>query len=355
MSLINSSPYERGPIRPPSESHSLLIRVTRNCPWNKCEFCPIYKQNRFEKRPVGDILKDIDAAAAFHGDVFRTAFLQDANSLLLDTEDLVTVLAHLKKKFPSVVRVTSYARVRTAARKTVQELERLHKAGLSRLHIGLESGYDALLSYMKKGSTAAHAVEGGKRVKQAGISLCFYVLLGLGGKLRLEKKETWRTNAVETANVLNRVDPHYIRIRTLTVREGSPLYERQKKGEFRPASDADTVREELLMLENLDVTSFFISDHVTNVLMDIRGTFPEDKAGLIALARKYLRLTEQEQWNFRLGTLFRFFGVFPHYLSFNDFFNPQKREAVMSAIEKMEKDDPGSSLRLYRRLVSHLV
>jgi len=344
--MIHNSPYEVGPIRPPSEANSLLIRVSRNCPWNKCEFCPIYKRFPFEKRPVEDILKDIDAASETHGDVFRTAFLQDANSLLLKTPDLLKVIVHLKQRFPSIERVTSYARARTVARKTVDELKQLQKAGLSRLHIGLETGYDALLAYMKKGMTADMAVEAGLRIKQSGISLCFYVIIGLGGQLKLENKETWREHAVETAKVLNRVDPDYIRVRTLTVREGSPLFEKQKEGEFKGACDADLVREELLMIEYLDVTSQFVSDHATNILMDIRGKFPEDKEKLITIAKRYLVLSEGEQLNFRLGTLFRFFGYSPNYRNFEDFFNLEKRAEMQTLIDRMEAEESGSSTNL---------
>ena len=352
---MSSSPYEVGPIRPPSEANSLLIRVSRNCPWNKCEFCPIYKRFPFEKRPVVDILKDIDAAFETHGDVFRTAFLQDANSLLLKTPDLLKVIVHLKQRFPSIDRVTSYARARTLARKTVDELKQLQKAGLSRLHIGLETGYDALLTYMKKGMTADMAVEAGLRIKKSGISLCFYVIIGLGGQLRLENKDTWREHAVETAKVLNRVDPDYIRVRTLTVREGSPLYEKQQEGEFKRACDADLVKEELLMIEHLDVTSQFVSDHSTNILMDISGRFPEDKEKLITIAQRYLELSEKEQMNFRLGTLFRFFGYSPNYRNFEDFFNLEKRAEMLTLIDRMEAEESGSSTNLLHRLNTMLV
>jgi len=351
----NNSSYEVGPIRPPSEANSLLIRVSRNCPWNKCEFCPIYKRFPFEKRPVEDILKDIDTAAETHGDAFRTAFLQDANSLLLKTPDLLKVMAHLKNRFPGVERVTSYARARTVARKTVYELKQLQKAGLSRLHIGLETGYDALLAYMKKGMTADMAVEAGLRIKQSGISLCFYVIIGLGGQLRLEDNETWREHAVETAKVLNRVDPDYIRVRTLTVREGSPLFEKQQEGEFKRSSDADLVKEELLMIEHLNVTSQFVSDHSTNILMEIKGKFPEDKEKLIAIAKRYLALSEEEQLNFRLGSLFRFFGYSPNYRNFEDFFNFEKRAEMQTLIDKLEAEESGSSHRLLLRLSNMLV
>jgi radical SAM superfamily enzyme YgiQ (UPF0313 family) len=272
-------PYEVGPIRPPSEAASLLIRVTRNCPWNKCEFCPTYKGTRFERRPVEEVLQDIDKAAAFHGDVFRTAFIQDANSLVMKTDELVQVLSRLRERFPSVERVTSYARARTVARKSVEELEQLRDAGLSRLHIGLESGYDPLLEYMKKGVTSDLVIEGGKKVVRSGISLSLYVVLGLGGRLRLEGEETWRNHALHTARVLSEVNPDYIRVRTLTIKQGMPLFEKLVSGEFEESSDAEKVREERVLIDNLEVTSYFASDHSTNVLMDVRGQLPQDKEG----------------------------------------------------------------------------
>ncbi len=339
--MFGGLPYEVGPIRPPSEAASLLIRATRNCPWNKCEFCPTYKGLKFERRPLEDILGDMDKAAAFQGDVFQTAFIQDANSLVMKTDDLVEVIAHLKEKFPSVRRITSYARARTVARKTVAELRQLHEAGLSRLHIGLESGYDPLLKYMQKGVTSGLVIEGGKKVVESGISLCLYVVLGLGGRLRLEGKETWRNHALHTGRVLNQVNPDYIRVRALTIKEGMPLYDKLVSGEFEPSSDAEVVREEQLLIENLEVTSYFASDHSTNVLMDVRGQLPEDKEGMLSIIEQYLGLSEAEQLNFRLGTLLRHFGYEPNYRSFGEFFVPSKREAVRAVIDGLEREKPG--------------
>jgi len=265
------------------------------------------------------------------------------------------VITYLKQRFPAIERVTSYARARTIARKTVDELKELQKAGLSRLHVGLETGYDALLSYMKKGMTADMAVDAGLRIKHSGISLCFYVIIGLGGQLRLENKETWREHAGETAHVLNQVNPDYIRVRTLTIREGSPLFEKTQRGEFKKAYDADLVKEELFMIEHLDVNSQFVSDHATNILMDIRGKFPEDKDKLIKIAKRYLALSEDEQLNFRLGTLFRFFGYSPNYRNFEDFFNLEKKAELQTLMDKMEAEEPGSSTNLLLHLNNMLV
>jgi radical SAM superfamily enzyme YgiQ (UPF0313 family) len=353
--IFGGLPYEVGPIRPPSEAASLMIRATRNCPWNKCEFCPTYKGTRFERRPLEHILGDIDRAAEFHGDVFQTAFIQDANSLVMKTDELVQVLSRLKERFPSVRRVTSYARARTVARKSLEELKQLHEAGLSRLHIGLESGYDPLLGYMNKGVTSDLAIEGGKKVVESGISLCLYVVLGLGGRLRLEGEETWRNHALHTARVLNEVNPDYVRVRTLTIKEGMPLYEKLVSGEFEESSDAEKVREEQLLVEKLDVTSYFASDHSTNILMDVRGQLPEDKEDMLSIMERYLGLSELEQVNFRLGTLFRYFGYEPNYASFGDFFVPAQRELVTEVIRKLEQQQPGRSRELVAELNRMLI
>lgn len=345
------SPPEVGPIRPPSEAGSLLIRATRNCPWNKCEFCPVYKKDRFEKRPVEDITRDIDTFTSY-GVMYQTAFLQDANSLIMKTEDLVRVVSHLKNKFPSVHRVTSYARARTVSRKTVEELKKLREAGLTRLHIGLESGYDALLEYMKKGVTSEQAIEAGKKVKEAGISLCFYIILGLGGHLKLEGEETWKKHALKTARVLNAVDPDYIRVRTLAVRQGSPLYEKMMRGEFEKASDAEAVREEELLVKNLDVTSLLVSDHITNVLMDVRGKLPEEREKMLSIIRDYLGKSEEEKLLHRLETVFAAMGYSPQYLVFNEFFNLKKHKTMKEVIEEMETCAPGSVKKLLDRLLA---
>ncbi len=51
--------FEQGPIRPPSEARSLLIRLTRNCSWNKCLFCGVYKGTQFSRRSRKEIKADI--------------------------------------------------------------------------------------------------------------------------------------------------------------------------------------------------------------------------------------------------------------------------------------------------------
>ena len=357
--------FQLGPIRPPSEAYSLLIRATKNCPWNRCKFCHIYKGQRFELRPVEEVKKDILAAEAiqdglkalawksgyggsveavaaavlqnppneayfnialwlYHGGT--SAFLQDANTLIMRTPDLIEIIKFLKETLPSITQVTSYARSKTAAKKKPEEMKALHEAGLSRLHIGLESGYDPLLEYMDKGVTAADHIKGGKNIVASGISLCEYVLLGLGGK------KMWREHAVETAKVLNQIDPAFIRVRTLTVKEGMPLYEEVQNGSFVRLNDEEIVEEEKLLIENLDCSAYFVSDHITNLLQELEGKLPDDKDKMLAAISRFQSLSPEERHNFRVG---RRVGI---YSQLDDMADEQKHELAGHAIEKLSDD-----------------
>lgn len=329
---------EQGPIRPPNEAYSLLIRVTRNCPWNRCAFCRTYKGERFSIRPVEEIKDDIrtvkeisqkmktiswnqglggevDASLVrtvfgkphLYNEAFQrvalwlygggdTVFLQDADNLRMEADDLAEVVFFLRETFPDVRRITTYARSKTVYGMEAEKLKALREAGLSRLHIGLESGYDPLLDFMKKGVTAREHVEAGKKVKASGLELSEYVILGLGGQ------ERWKPHAIETARVLNHIDPAFIRVRTLKVLRDMPLYSKIEANEFTVSTDDDIVREEALFIDELDgITSYFTSDHILNLLEEVEGQLPDDKPRMREMIKRYLTLPEEKRRNFRLG------------------------------------------------------
>ena len=333
-----TSSFEQGPIRPPSEHKSLLIRVTRNCPWNKCAFCHSYRDAKFSLRPTADVKQDIQAAGRIaeeirtlswqlgeggritdrianaiwqqggpHDDHYRSiaawlyyggesVFLQDADSLILKTEDLLEILACLRETFPSVTRITTYCRSKTAARKSVEEFRQLRDAGLSRIHIGMESGYDPLLKLIRKGTTAAEHVKGGRRIVESGISLSEYVIPGLGGV-------RWsREHAEETAGVINQINPHFVRLRSLHIVRDSALYDMMKNGAFTPLDDEAVLREIRLFIESLDgIETTLVSDHILNLMEELEGKLPQDKGKMLALIDRYFALPAQDRIIFRLG------------------------------------------------------
>jgi radical SAM superfamily enzyme YgiQ (UPF0313 family) len=348
--------FEIGPIRPPSEggSRSLLIRATRNCPWSLCKFCygTPYNRERFQLRSVEEIKRDIDAAKAnselieviakklggidwaarlidpsflynksfteldqnelrnFQSvtNVFnwlrsgaRSAFLQDANSLIMRTPDLLEVIKYLKQTFPGLQRITSYARAKTLAQKTktLEELKELRKAGLSRLHVGLETGDDELLKYVNKGVTSEEHVLAGRKAKEAGFELSEYWMPSLGGKAMSEQ------HARSTARVLNEINPDFVRSRRFVPRKATPLFEEWKKGEFQLLSPHEELREIGMMIESLDIKGKVCFDHFINPAYKVGSSyvwlfkqdydgykFPDEKPRVLELVTQGLEIDE---------------------------------------------------------------
>jgi radical SAM superfamily enzyme YgiQ (UPF0313 family) len=295
--------YDFPPFRPPSEASSLLLRITRGCPWNRCTFCSMYKTIKFEIRDLEEVQSDIELAKNLYGDRIRTVFIGDSNSLVVKTEMLTEVLNSLFSSFPHIERVTSYARAKTLFKKPIEDLERIYQAGLTRLHVGLETGDRDLLKAIEKGATPEEMIEAGRKAKKAGFEYSLYVLLGIGGE------EKWERHAKGTAEVLNQVDPHFIRVRTFIAQPGSQLYEAVTEGSFHPASPETILKETKLLLEELHVTSQFLSDHISN-LLPLHGKLPEEKERMIQMIddalkglKEDVRLREEMEMRGRLTNL----------------------------------------------------
>ncbi|MCG8634913.1 MAG: radical SAM protein [Desulfobacterales bacterium] len=334
--------FEQGPIRPPSEAYSLLLRLTRNCPWNRCTFCRVYKGRRFSLRPVDHIIRDIDlihtyitrikqiikpglpsdqeminalygsfevkdrvafnAAMNWYASGMESIFLQDANSVILKPEDLIHILDHIKACFPETGRITSYARSHTILRIKPHYLEQMRASGLNRIHIGMESGSDLVLKRVNKGVTKAGHIRAGLKVRAAGMELSEYVMPGLGGiDLSIE-------HALETAAALNAINPEFIRIRTLAVTPGTRLARQEQQGLFEKPSDAMMAKELRLFLESLDnIQSKVRSDHILNLFENLNGQLPRDKEKLIGIIDRFFDLPENDRVIYQVGRRLGFF------------------------------------------------
>lgn len=347
---VDDYSFDIGPMGAIGEQGSLLLRINRNCPWNRCLFCPAYKGKKFEYRKIEEIKRDIDVirfltdkikATSYqlgwdgeaNDDVMqiiiqnnpkvygrgstdyrilnlryaslrnvghwlyygaKTVFLQDANALIMRTQELIEVIRYLKESFPTIERVTSYARSKTCAQKSIKDLKELRDAGLSRLLVGIESGYDPVLEYMQKGVSAEEHIRGGGNVIEPGITFVAFVMPGLGGRSWAEQ------HVLGTAQVLNEIKPHLIRIRSLAIQEDSPLYERWKSGEFEPPTDDQMVDEIEQLIENLNCDCDIETGQLTNILFEIRDHLPQDKGRILEIIRRYKAMPLRERLDFRL-------------------------------------------------------
>lgn len=346
--------FELGPIRPPSEARSLMLRITRNCPWNQCTFCGLYKGEKFTIRPVSHVLRDIDTIRHYVGKIqefmaqaggatqrqylnlmaglsenekmalhtalnwqkagMQSIFLQDANTLVIKPDDLVEILNYAKKCFPQVQRITSYARSQTIARISDDDMQRIAEAGLNRIHIGLESASDDVLNFVKKGVDKTKHIIAGQKVKRAGIELSEYFMPGLGGQAFSKE------HALETADALNQINPDFIRIRSLALPEYIGLYKDYQAGTFTPLDDTGMAEELLLMLDNLKgITSMIKSDHILNLLQEVEGRLPDDREQMTLPIRTFLALPPEERLVYLVG---RRTGIFA---KLSDLHDPELR------------------------------
>lgn len=330
-----SKGFELGPIRPPSEAGSLLIRVTRNCPWNRCKFCILYKGEKFSPRKVEEIKADIDVMYEFKNRILEigqeqymnshrlsqelnqldemekqayymvynfirsrqeSAFLQDANSIVLSPEKLAEVVEYLRIKFPELKRVTTYARGDTLSRLSEDKLKALRQAGIDRIHSGYESGSDQVLSYVNKGITKQQQIEAGKKVKKANMELSVYFMPGLGGEALTHE------NALETADVMNQINPDFIRIRTFVAKKGSEMWYNILNNQFTECTDFGKLQEIKWMIEKLHgIGSIIKSDHIINLFENVQGKMTDDKFKMLQVIQDFEMLSYKEQRFYQLA------------------------------------------------------
>ncbi len=280
-----------GPIyRPPSEADSLLVQATVGCPHNKCSFCMVYKKGpRFRVRPLAEIKADLREAAAELGPRVRTLFFPAGNSLAMPTGELAEICREARRLFPNLERITVYASMPAIEAHGPRGLARLRAAGLSRLHVGLESGHGPTLRRVKKGTDPAQQVRAGVMALEAGLELCLYVLLGLAGP------EDSLEHALATAEVVNRINAAgevTLRLRTLVPKVNTLLLHQMKRGRFTLCTPHQIMDETRALVENLAGPLGIYSDHYTNYL-NLHGRLPEDRAALLAELAQARRLPRQ--------------------------------------------------------------
>ena len=341
--------FRIGPIRPPSEANSLLIQVTNGCTWNKCRFCRLYRHTKFKAYSADSIRSDIDNIAywaervrkherkagwdidginaelsAIADDEERqcmytvanwlvaggeNVFLQDGNSTALSSGRLTDVLVYLRQVFPQIKRITSYGRAENLSRSSAEDYAELKAAGLDRIHSGFESGSDAVLKRINKGVTQEQQIRAGKAVKDGGIELSIYFMPGVGGR------DLSADNAEGTAEVINAVEPDFVRVRTAAVKPGTELYKDWQDGLFELCGDDDKVREIRRVIEltgetagewDAAIGTYLVSDHMINLLQDIEGYLgrhggdTDDRVRMLARIDEYLDMPEDRRRVFQL-------------------------------------------------------
>jgi len=269
--------YEGTVYRPPSEADSLIIQLTIGCARNTCTFCTMYKDKSFRVRELEEVVEDLQMAKQFYNRVsVKRIFLADGDALIVKTKDLLYILAKCKEIFPKVERISVYGAPKDILGKTPEELKTLKAAGLDMVYMGLESGDDNVLSYVRKGVTSAEMIEAGQKVRDAGMSLSMTLISGLGGKRWM------KGHAENSARVITAIKPEYVGFLTLMVEPSTPLYEQLRTGDFVPLDAQEVLEETRIFIEQVDAEgTMFRSNHASNYT-PLGGTLNKDKQRILA-------------------------------------------------------------------------
>jgi radical SAM superfamily enzyme YgiQ (UPF0313 family) len=234
----------------------------------------MYRGVKFEKLSDEQIMRQIAIAYSVDRDGVRKVFLADGDALVLPTERLLKILNTLKKYFPNLEKVSSYAAPGDILRKSVDELKQLRAAGLQLLYYGMESGDSQTLKDIRKGVNGEQSIEVGKRVRAAGMDLSIMIILGIAGVPGSER------HALATAHAINEIKPNYLSALSLMLYRGSELKDQFERGEFTPLPPYGLMEELKVIVEHLDLPEtehmVFRSNHVSNYIR-LAATLPRDK------------------------------------------------------------------------------
>lgn len=267
--------YEGKLYRPPSEAHSYILQATIGCSWNKCTYCDMYREKDFRIRDIAETLQDIFSTGSAFGDRVEKVFVADGDALILPLDHWTQILVACRRAFPNLRQVSCYAMATNILEKSAEELQTLREQGLDLLYIGPESGDDAVLKRIAKGSNFADHVEAARKARAAGMKMSAIFLLGAGGQERSDE------HALASAKLATAMDPEYLAALTLTVVPDTPLATLEKRGRFVLPDVHGLLRElRTFVAEANPTNALFRTNHASNYL-PIGGRLPFDKNRIV--------------------------------------------------------------------------
>ncbi|MEJ2292823.1 MAG: radical SAM protein, partial [Deinococcales bacterium] len=227
--------YEPVSILPPDQYNAVVLQATYGCSWNRCTFCTFYQDRPFRVREVGAFAEHVDAVLELLGRAVRGrrgVFFGDGNALVLSNARLEPLFAEVRRAMPEQP-VSSFVDVFGGERKPVEAWRELASWGLTRVAVGLETGSDALLSYLNKPGSADEAAAFVATLKEAGLAVSVIVMVGAGGE-RFAAEHERDTAALLDRLPLGRGDLVYLS--PFVVQPGTAYQARAAADGLRPLS-----------------------------------------------------------------------------------------------------------------------
>lgn len=276
--------YEGQICRAPMERSSFMLPVTVGCPYNQCKFCNLFRHLRYRELPAEKIEEELKRVKDIGGSPTKI-FLGDGNAFGLKTERLFWILERIQSYFPDCRTINMDATVTSILQKSEQELKRLAEYGVRHLYLGIESGLEDVLTFMKKDHTVSEAYEAIERLQAAGLIYDAHIMTGVAGRGR------GRENADALAQFLNQTHPAHVVNFSMFIHREVPLYREIENGNYVPADELESLREEKRLLEQLNIPVKYEGFH-DYLQIRVRGKLPSDHEKMVGKLETFIKKYE---------------------------------------------------------------
>ena len=276
--------YEGQICRAPMERSSFMLPVTVGCPYNQCKFCNLFRHLRYRELPAEKIEEELKRVKDVGGSPTKI-FLGDGNAFGLKTERLFWILERIQSYFPDCRTINMDATVTSILQKSEQELKRLAECGVRHLYLGIESGLEDVLAFMKKDHTVSEAYEAIERLQAAGLIYDAHIMTGVAGRGR------GRENADALAQFLNQTHPAHVVNFSMFIHREVPLYREIENGNYVPADELESLREEKRLLEQLNIPVKYEGFH-DYLQIRVRGKLPSDQEKMVGKLETFIKKYE---------------------------------------------------------------
>jgi hypothetical protein len=262
--------YKPVGILPPDQYMAVVLQVTEGCAFNTCTFCNFYKERPFHIKAPEELRAHAQAVRDFLGEglnLRRTIFLGDANALIVPMPKLLPLIdvIHDVYNVEALGGIYAFLDGFSGEKKSEEDYRALAARGLTRIYVGMESGSDALLKFLKKPGSAEDVVQAINSMKAGGLAVGVIVLLGAGGH------QYAKAHVAETIVALNRMSldmDDIIYFSELVVSEGLEYAEDAYAAGLRPLSQAERTAQEEAITRGLKFSGEGGTPHISRY--DIR-------------------------------------------------------------------------------------
>jgi radical SAM superfamily enzyme YgiQ (UPF0313 family) len=171
-------------ILPPDQYLSVVLQASLGCSWNSCTFCDSFRDRSYAVRGPEEFRAHVTGVRSLLGEGLRLRrgiFLADGNALALSLRRLLPLL-DVAREALGPRPIAGFVDLVGGERKSADDWRALADRGLDRVHVGIESGLDALLQWMDKPGSADEQTSFVTTLKAASLKVALIVMVGVGGE-----------------------------------------------------------------------------------------------------------------------------------------------------------------------------